>query len=121
MQAQYDDYKRYGDQILPDEKKSGKDKADKAKSNARKKLAKGIEDEKLLAQKIEELIPLIEKEEAVGVMTGPSRWGNDKLTWDVAGPTSQTADRAGDGIGPTSRIQSYENEKIDQEDQLQLQ
>lgn len=33
-----------------------------------RKLLKGIEDEKQLAAKVEELVPLIEKEEAVSVL-----------------------------------------------------
>jgi hypothetical protein len=58
-------YTTYSQQVLPDFKSKGAKGKGKAPTAAQKKLIKGMEDEKKLAERIEALVPLVEKEEQV--------------------------------------------------------
>ena len=67
MQALLDKVSAFGSQIAPKLKGSGaKGKPTAAETRAYRTLSKGIEDEKCLAERLEELVPAYDKEEAVG-------------------------------------------------------
>lgn len=66
MQALQRTYAEYGSQEPPKLKASGsKAKPTVAETKAYKLLVKGIEEEGVIAQKLAELLPAVEKEEAV--------------------------------------------------------
>lgn len=92
--VQLQEYQAHGAQKPEKPKGSGvKGKMSKQETVMYRKLLKGIEDEKQLAAKVEELVPLIEKEEAVSL--SQCIRSVTILILCVADTTSEKEDRGG--------------------------
>ncbi len=103
LDALHEKYKTHGSTV-PEKPKppAGKSKPTAVDQRNYQKLCKGIEEERNLAEKLDELVPLVEKEEQVGYLRPMLCEGEGELT--VAYPKGEEENSSGVASCPVGGI-----------------